>query len=64
MLSATVLTTRLKSMQNGVVDFNYYLLQTVNRFMNKFVNLMLCFGGDGGGGGEGGVRNIFIFLII
>ena len=33
---------RLKSVQNGVADFNYFLLLKVNRFLNKVINIMMC----------------------
>ena len=34
---------QLKSMQDGLANFIYILLQKVNRFINKVVNVMLCF---------------------
>ena len=33
----------LKSVKNALVDFIYFLLLKVNRFISKIVNVMLCF---------------------
>ena len=33
----------LKSVKNGLVDFIYFLLLKVNRFISKMVNVMLFF---------------------
>ena len=32
----------VKSVQNGVADFNYLLLQKFNRFVSKVINVMVC----------------------
>ena len=29
----------IKSVQNGVADFNYFLVQKVNRFIKKAINI-------------------------
>ena len=29
----------VKPLQNGLADFNYFLLQKVNRFINKAINV-------------------------
>ena len=31
----------IKSVYNGVADFNYLLLEKVNRFINKTINVLL-----------------------
>ena len=39
-LNSAFRSVRLKSTQKGVVDFNYFLLQTANRFINKVNNVI------------------------
>ena len=54
----------LKSVQNGVADFDYFLIQKVNRFMNKVINLMLSLLESTSINFEWWLGNIFIVIIM
>ena len=54
----------LKSVQNGVADFDYFLIQKVNRLMNKVINLMLSLLQSTSIHFEWWLGNIFIVIIM
>ena len=54
----------LKSVQNGVADFDYFLIHKVNRFMNKVINLMLSLLESMSINFEWWLGNIFIVIIM
>ena len=42
LLKDLIINKNLKSVQNGLAYFNYFLLWNVHRFISKIINVMLC----------------------